>query len=131
MIKKFIDKLFGKSASPASGAQRSKKSVFGERREVGPQDHAINPKLVDDRAMDVVHTLKQAGYEAYIVGGAVIVETVFQYPGIGQQLVQAVQARDIPTVQAIALLVGVAYIVINVVADVVALLLVPRLRTAL
>ena len=71
MIKKFIDKLFGKSASPASGAQRSKKSVFGERREVGPQDHAINPKLVDDRAMDVVHTLKQAGYEAYIVGGAV------------------------------------------------------------
>ena len=71
MIKKFIDKLFGKSASPASGAQRSKKSVFGERREVGSQDHAINPKLVDDRAMDVVHTLKQAGYEAYIVGGAV------------------------------------------------------------
>lgn len=71
MIKKFIDKLFGKSASPDSGAKRSKKSVFGERREVGPQDHAINPKLVDDRAMDVVHTLKQAGYEAYIVGGAV------------------------------------------------------------
>src|SRR5688572_17972326 len=70
MIKKFIDKLFGKSAGPA-GATRSKKSVFGERREVGPQDHAINPKLVDDRAMDVVHTLKQAGYEAYIVGGAV------------------------------------------------------------
>jgi len=71
MIKKFIDKLFGKSASPASGATRSKKSVFGERREVGPQDHAINPKLVDERAMDVVHTLKRAGYEAFIVGGAV------------------------------------------------------------
>ncbi|MDP1741691.1 polynucleotide adenylyltransferase PcnB [Polaromonas sp.] len=71
MIKKFIDKLFGKSASPASPAKSSRKSVFGERREVGPQDHAINPKLVDDRAMDVVHTLKQAGYEAYIVGGAV------------------------------------------------------------
>ncbi|MDP2016676.1 polynucleotide adenylyltransferase PcnB [Hydrogenophaga sp.] len=71
MIKKFIDKLFGKTGSPAAGAVRSKKSVFGERREVGPQDHAIDPKLVDDRAMDVVRTLKRAGYEAYIVGGAV------------------------------------------------------------
>jgi poly(A) polymerase len=71
MIKKFIDKLFGKSASPASGATRSKKSAFGERREVGPKDHAIDSTLVDERAMDVVHTLKQAGYEAYIVGGAV------------------------------------------------------------
>ncbi|MDP3310386.1 MAG: polynucleotide adenylyltransferase PcnB, partial [Polaromonas sp.] len=71
MIKKFIDKLFGKTGSPATGASRSKKSVFGERREVGPQDHAIDPQLVDDRAMDVVRTLKRAGYEAYIVGGAV------------------------------------------------------------
>ena len=71
MIKKFIDKLFGKSPSPASGAPRVKKSVFGERCEVGPKDHAIDPKLVDERAMDVVHTLKHGGYEAYIVGGAV------------------------------------------------------------
>ncbi|MDO9360426.1 MAG: polynucleotide adenylyltransferase PcnB [Polaromonas sp.] len=71
MIKKFIDKLFGKSGSPEGGAPRSKKSVFGERREVGPKDHAIDPKLVDERAMDVVRTLKNAGYEAYIVGGAV------------------------------------------------------------
>jgi poly(A) polymerase len=71
MIKKFIDKLFGKSAAPASGARRTKKSAFGERREVGPKDHAIDSRLVDERAMDVVHTLKQAGYEAYIVGGAV------------------------------------------------------------
>jgi poly(A) polymerase len=71
MIKKFIDKLFGKSDSPASGARRSKKSVFGERHEVGPKDHGINAKLVDDRAMDVVRTLKHAGFEAYVVGGAV------------------------------------------------------------
>jgi poly(A) polymerase len=71
MIKKFIDKLFGKTGSAATGASRQKKSVFGERRDVGPQDHAIDPKLVDERAMDVVRTLKQAGYEAFIVGGAV------------------------------------------------------------
>ncbi|SFB77419.1 poly(A) polymerase [Polaromonas sp. OV174] len=71
MIKKFIDKLFGKSGSEESGAKRVKKSPFGQRQDIGPQEHGINPKLVDERAMDVVHTLKQAGYEAYIVGGAV------------------------------------------------------------
>ncbi len=71
MIKKFIDKLFGKSGSSPSGATRLKKSAFGQRQEVGPKDHAIDPELVDERAMDVVRTLKQAGYEAYVVGGAV------------------------------------------------------------
>ena len=74
MIKKFIDKLFGKSTKPAdvdSTPSRGKKSPFGKRQDVGVSDHGIDPKLVDDRAMDVVHTLKQGGYEAYIVGGAV------------------------------------------------------------
>lgn len=71
MIKKFIDKLFGKSGSSESGAKRVKKSPFGQRQDVAYKEHGIDPKLVDDRAMDVVHTLKQAGFEAYIVGGAV------------------------------------------------------------
>ncbi|HEY3046896.1 MAG TPA: polynucleotide adenylyltransferase PcnB [Polaromonas sp.] len=71
MIKKFIDKLFGKSGSAESGTKRVKKSPFGQRQDVGPKEHGIDPKLVDERAMDVVHTLKQAGFEAYIVGGAV------------------------------------------------------------
>jgi poly(A) polymerase len=71
MIKKFIDKLFGKSDSTQPGATRAKKSPFGQRQDVGVKEHGIDVKLVDDRAMDVVHTLKDAGYEAYIVGGAV------------------------------------------------------------
>jgi poly(A) polymerase len=71
MIKKFIDKLFGKSGSTESGTQRVKKSPFGKRQEVGFKEHGINPKLVDERAMDVVRTLKQGGFEAYVVGGAV------------------------------------------------------------
>ncbi|MFS2032893.1 polynucleotide adenylyltransferase PcnB [Polaromonas sp. CT11-55] len=71
MIKKFIDKLFGKSDSTEPGAKRAKKSPFGQRQDVGVKEHGIDVKLVDDRAMDVVHTLKEAGYEAYIVGGAV------------------------------------------------------------
>ena len=71
MIKKFIDKLFGKTAATEAGASRVKKSPFGKRNDIAVQDHGINPALVDERAMDVVHTLKQAGYQAYIVGGAV------------------------------------------------------------
>ncbi len=66
MIKTLINKLLGKS-----GATRSSKSPYGQRQDVGPQDHGIDPGLVDQRAADVVHTLKAAGFEAYIVGGAV------------------------------------------------------------
>src|SRR4051794_40949455 len=63
MIKRFIDKLLGTG--------KSAKPNFGKRREVGRQEHGIDPSLVDDRALNVVHTLKEAGFEAYIVGGAV------------------------------------------------------------
>lgn len=68
MIKNFIDKLLGKSPKSPS---RSKKPQFGKRVEVGVESHGINPNLVDERAVGVVRTLKQAGFEAYIVGGAV------------------------------------------------------------
>ena len=67
MIKKFIDKLLGKSTPGTSGG----KPHFGKREEVPATVHGIDPELVDRRAAEVVATLKQAGYEAYIVGGAV------------------------------------------------------------
>mgnify|MGYP006194210943 CR=1 FL=1 len=67
MIKKLIDKLLGKSGS---GPAR-KASPFGQRQDVPASVHGINPQLVDQRALDVVNTLQQAGFAAYIVGGAV------------------------------------------------------------
>ena len=67
MIKKFIDKLMAK-ASPNS---RRAASRLGRRVELLPEVHGINPNLVDERAADVVRVLKDAGFEAYIVGGAV------------------------------------------------------------
>lgn len=67
MIKKFIDKLLAKAVP---GSTRGKPR-FGKREEVPATVHGINPELVDRRAAEVVATLKQAGYEAYIVGGAV------------------------------------------------------------
>jgi poly(A) polymerase len=68
MIKKFIDKLLGKSAKVAAdnGA-----APAGKRVEVPKSDHGIDPSLVDERAVKVVKTLADAGFEAYIVGGAV------------------------------------------------------------
>jgi poly(A) polymerase len=60
MIKTLINRLLGKS-----GATRSSKSPYGQRQDVGPQDHGIDPGLVDQRAADVVHTLKAAGFEAW------------------------------------------------------------------
>jgi len=71
MIKNFIDKLLGRSATDAKPLTRSPKPKFGKRQEVTATEHGIDPKLVDERAGNVVHTLKQAGFEAYIVGGAV------------------------------------------------------------
>ncbi|MBU2285326.1 MAG: polynucleotide adenylyltransferase PcnB, partial [Gammaproteobacteria bacterium] len=67
MIKKFIDKLLGKSADSSHGG----KARFGKRQEVPASVHGIDPALVDERARNVVSTLQGAGYEAYIVGGAV------------------------------------------------------------
>jgi len=66
----------------------------------------------------------------YLIGGIVIVETVFAYPGLGKGLVQAVIARDIPTVQGVAMLLAAIYIVINILADFVVVLLIPKLRTS-
>ncbi len=64
MIKKFIDKLLGKASSKPT-------SKFGKREDVPVSVHGIDPSLVDGRALDVVHALKRAGFDAFIVGGAV------------------------------------------------------------
>jgi peptide/nickel transport system permease protein len=66
----------------------------------------------------------------WLVGGIVITETLFQYPGVGQLLVQAVALRDIPLVQALALLIAAVYIALNIIADVLVIVLIPKLRTA-
>jgi len=65
----------------------------------------------------------------WLMGGIFIVETLFDYPGIGQGFVEAVQARDIPTVQSVGIIIAALYIAINILADVVVVLLIPKLRT--
>jgi peptide/nickel transport system permease protein len=67
----------------------------------------------------------------WLIGGLFIIETVFSYPGIGLGLVEAVINKDINYIQAVSMLLATAYIVINIVADVLVVLLVPKLRTNL
>ena len=66
---------------------------------------------------------------AYLMGGVVVVERVFAYPGMGSQLINGIQLLDIPVVEAIVLIVATVYILANLVADLAGILLTPRLRT--
>ncbi len=65
---------------------------------------------------------------AYLVTGVVVVEVVFVYPGIGQLFVDSVKIRDIPVVQACCLVFAAAYILMNLLADILSILSNPRLR---
>ncbi|MBL4806273.1 MAG: ABC transporter permease [Rhodobacteraceae bacterium] len=65
---------------------------------------------------------------AYLVVGIVIVEVIFVYPGMGQYLVDHVAKRDVPVVQACALVFAAVYIGLNIVADIVSIISNPRLR---
>ena len=67
---------------------------------------------------------------AYMAGGVVVVEFVFSYPGIGAALVDAVGNRDVPVVQALALIIAAVYVLVNLGADIITILVTPRLRTA-
>jgi peptide/nickel transport system permease protein len=66
---------------------------------------------------------------AWLLGGVVVVEKVFNYPGLGRLMVDAVSERDLPIVQAVALILAAVYVGVNLAADLLTLLLNPRLRT--
>lgn len=66
----------------------------------------------------------------YLAGGIVVVEYVFNFPGIGQGLVSAISGRDIPVIEAIVVILAAFYVVMNILTDVIALLASPRRRVA-
>jgi peptide/nickel transport system permease protein len=65
---------------------------------------------------------------AWLIGGVVPVEIIFNYPGIGQQLVDSIRLLDTPVIEAIAMILAAVYILANLAADLVAGALNPRLR---
>ncbi|MEE9098342.1 ABC transporter permease [Pseudarthrobacter phenanthrenivorans] len=67
---------------------------------------------------------------AWLIGGVVIVEFLFRFPGIGFQLIDAVTNRDLPVVQALTIIIALFYVVVNLFADVITLAANPKVRTA-
>ena len=67
---------------------------------------------------------------AWLLGGVVVIEMVFNYPGLGRLMIGAISDRDLALVQAIALIVASVYVVVNLTADLLTLVANPRLRTA-
>jgi peptide/nickel transport system permease protein len=65
----------------------------------------------------------------YLIGGIIVVESLFNYPGIGNALVRAISVRDVQEIMVISVLIAAFYILVNVLADIAVVLLVPRLRT--
>jgi peptide/nickel transport system permease protein len=68
---------------------------------------------------------------AYLAGGIIIIEFVFNYSGIGGAIAEAVVNHDLPVVQALAILIAAVYVVLNLLADVATILVTPKLRTQL
>jgi peptide/nickel transport system permease protein len=102
-----------------------------------PYMQVARAKGLSERTMLYRHALKNAlipvvtilGLQfGNVLSGAVVVEVIFGRPGIGSYLVQAIQAKDIPVVQSIVLLIAVIYIVINLVVDLAYGYLDPRIR---
>lgn len=64
----------------------------------------------------------------HLIGGAVIIETLFALPGVGRLLIEAITKRDFITLQGVVLFIGVAFVVVNVLVDLLYVVLDPRLR---
>ena len=77
----------------------------------------------------IIPTLTVIGITfAILVGGAVVIETVFNIPGLGRLIISAVLRRDYPVIQGVVLIIAVTYTLINLIVDLVYLTLDPRIR---
>ena len=94
-------------------------------------------KGLDERNVVYKHALKNAIIPtltvigitfAILVGGAVVIETVFNIPGLGRLIISAVLRRDYPVIQGVVLLIAVAYTMVNLLVDLAYLVIDPRIR---
>ena len=96
------------------------------------QPRARSPRRAPGALLDVsnalVPTITVLAIDVgLLMGGIVVVETVFSYPGLGRMLIFAIEQKDIPVVQACALIFAVTYILLNLLADVISIATNPRL----
>jgi len=98
---------------------------------------ALRSKGLSERDILVRHGLRNASIPfltflglqiGWLVGGALVVESLFSWPGIGTLLIGAVQTRDLPVIQAAVVVIAVTYVLLNLAVDVVVGLIDPRVR---
>jgi peptide/nickel transport system permease protein len=79
----------------------------------------------------MIPTLTISGLQlAQLLGGTVVIETIFAWPGVGRTLFEAIISRDFPVIQAGVLILGIAVVVINLLVDLMYRVLNPRVRLA-
>jgi peptide/nickel transport system permease protein len=96
-------------------------------RAKGLNESAVLARHVMQNALIPVATVIGLQF-GYMLGGAVITETIFAWPGIGRLLVMAVQQRDIPVVQGVLLVIAISFVGVNLIVDVMYGVLDPRIR---
>jgi peptide/nickel transport system permease protein len=120
----YIARIARGSLREALAAPYTQAAVLrGLPRRIVVWDHAMRNAgvpLINAVAVNIV----------YLLSGVIVVENVFAFPGIGQGLVQAIQTTDVYNVLAIAMLMGALFVIVSVVADVIAAYLNPRLKAA-
>jgi len=123
------------TASAAAIARMTRSSVL----EIVRQDfvRSARAKGLDERAVVGRHVLKNAlnpivtvlGIQVgTLLGGAILTETVFSWPGLGSMMVRAIQARDYPLVQGGVLLIATTFVVVNLLVDLLYAVFDPRIR---
>mgnify|MGYP001402952868 FL=1 len=123
------------TASAAALARLTRSSVL----EIIRQDYvrSARAKGLAERAVIGRHVLKNAvnpiitvlGLQVgFLLGGAILTETVFSWPGLGSMMVRAIQARDYPLVQGGVLLIATTFVVVNLVVDLLYAVFDPRIR---
>ena len=123
------------TASAAALARLTRSSVL----EIVRQDYvrSARAKGVAERGVILRHVLKNAvnpiitvlGIQVgYLLGGAILTETVFSWPGLGSMMVRAIQARDYPLVQGGVLLIATTFVVVNLIVDLLYAVFDPRIR---
>ena len=123
------------TASAAALARLTRSSVL----EIIRQDYvrSARAKGLAERAVIARHVLKNAinpiitvlGLQVgFLLGGAILTETVFSWPGLGSMMVRAIQARDYPLVQGGVLLIATTFVLVNLVVDLLYAVFDPRIR---
>ena len=120
---------------PAALARLTRSSVL----EIIRQDYvrSARAKGLAERAVIARHVLKNAinpiitvlGLQVgFLLGGAILTETVFSWPGLGSMMVRAIQARDYPLVQGGVLLIATTFVLVNLAVDLLYAVFDPRIR---